>query len=67
MSQDNQGGVFESAIKNFLAPIWDLLKDESVTEVMVNRHDEIWIEKAGKVHKSEACFPDEDSVRGGRQ
>ena len=63
MSQSNKGNVFESAIKNFLAPIWGLLKDESVTEVMVNRHDEIWVEKAGKIYKSEDSFPDEDSVR----
>ena len=63
MSKDNQSRVFESAIKNFLAPIWSLLKDESITEVMVNRYDEIWIEKAGKIYKSEASFSDEDSVR----
>ena len=30
---------------------------------MINRHDEIWIERGGKVHKSSARFPDEDSVR----
>ena len=63
MSEENQGSVFESAIKGFLTPIWHLLKDESITEVMVNSHDEIWVEKAGKVHKSSAVFPDEDSVR----
>ncbi|MDE0119294.1 MAG: CpaF family protein [Bdellovibrionales bacterium] len=63
MDQDNKGSVFESAIKNFLSPIWNLLQDESVTEVMINRHDEIWIERGGKVHKSSARFPDEDSVR----
>ncbi len=63
MNQNSQEGVFESAIKNFLSPIWGLLKDESVTEVMINRYDEIWIEKAGKVYRSEACFSDEDSVR----
>ena len=61
--KDNKSNIFESAIKNFLSPIWDLLKDESVTEVMINKHDEIWIERGGKVHKSSACFPDEDSVR----
>ena len=63
MSKENKVTVFESAIKSFLAPIWNLLKDESITEVMVNQHDEIWVEKAGKVYKSEARFPDEDSVR----
>ena len=30
---------------------------------MINSYNEIWIEKAGKVYKSEARFPDEDSVR----
>jgi len=63
MDQNKQSNVFEAAIKNFLAPIWDLLKDESVTEVMINKYDEIWIERAGKVHKSPARFSDEDSVR----
>ena len=63
MSQNNQGSIFEAAIKNFLAPIWPLLQDEKVTEVMINSHNEIWTEQAGKVKKSKACFPDEDSLR----
>ena len=45
--EDNKSNIFESAIKNFLSPVWDLLKDESVTEVMINKHDEIWIERGG--------------------
>ena len=64
MSGDNSsGGVFESAIKGFLGPIWALLKDDAVTEVMVNSHDEIWVEVKGKVQKTEARFNDEDSLR----
>ena len=63
MSEDNQGSIFESAIKGFLTPVWHLLKDESITEVMVNSHKEIWVEKGGKVYKSNAAFPDEDAVR----
>lgn len=59
----NQSSVFESAIKGFLGPIWTLLKDDSVTEVMVNRHDEIWVEVKGKIKKTEAKFNDEDSLR----
>ncbi|MDE0151353.1 MAG: CpaF family protein [Bdellovibrionales bacterium] len=57
------GSVFESAIKNFLSPIWDLLKDESVTEVMVNSFNEIWVERAGKIEKVSHKFQDEDSLR----
>ena len=61
--EKDQAGVFESAIKNFLSPIWSLLQDESVTEVMINAHNEIWAEKKGKIEKTSASFPDEDSLR----
>lgn len=64
MSKDQDNlSVFESSIKGFLSPIWDLLQDESVTEVMINSHDEIWIERSGKVEKTQARFSDEDSLR----
>ena len=55
--------VFVNSIKTFLAPIWPLLEDERVTEVMVNRHDEIWVEIKGKIQKTEAKFKDEDALR----
>lgn len=58
-----QETVFTSAIKNFLAPIWPLLSDEKVTEVMINSFNEIWFEKGGKIFKSDAQFRDEDSLR----
>lgn len=62
MSQD-KATVFESSIKNFLGPIWALLQDEKVTEVMINSHDEIWVEIRGKIHKTDAKFKDEDALR----
>ena len=63
MSEDNQGSVFESAIKGFLTPIWHLLKDESITEVMVNSIRKSGWKKVEKCTKSNATFPDEDAVR----
>jgi len=60
---DKKESVFDSAIKNFLGPISALLADEKVTEVMVNSHDEIWVEIAGKIQKTNAKFPDEDALR----
>ena len=61
--EENQGSVYEESIRGFLQPIWDFLKDESVTEVMINGHDEIFVEVAGKIKKTNAAFPDEDSLR----
>lgn len=55
--------VFQAAIRNFLGPVLKYLQDETVTEVMINRFDEIWIEVAGKVQKTDARFADEDSLR----
>lgn len=55
--------VFESAIKGFLEPIWPLLKDDTVTEVMINSHKEIWVEIKGKVQNTKARFNDEDALR----
>ncbi len=39
-----------------LGPLEDLLADESVTEIMVNGRDTIFIEKSGKVQRSEVTF-----------
>ena len=60
---EDQVGIFESAIKSFLSPIWSLLQDETVTEVMVNSYNEIWVEKKGLIEKTSAHFSDEDSLR----
>lgn len=59
----SSGSVYTDSIKNFLAPIWHLLSDEKVTEVMINSFSEIWIEIGGKMQKTEAKFKDEDSLR----
>lgn len=64
MSAENQkASVFEASIKSFLQPVWSLLKDESVTEVMINGGSEIWVEIGGKIKKTEAAFSDEDALR----
>ena len=63
MSTDKQrASIFESAIKGFLKPIWHLLKDEKISEVMINSYNEIWVEIAGKIEKTEAVFTDEDAL-----
>lgn len=45
-----------------LGPLEELLADDSVTEIMVNRYDDIFIEQAGKLTKSGVTFSSDDAV-----
>jgi pilus assembly protein CpaF len=54
--------VFEDAITNFLGPIGDLLKDDKVSEIMINGPQEIFVESKGLVYKVENQFRDEESL-----
>jgi len=45
-----------------LGPLEDLLADDSVTEIMVNARDQIYIEKAGKPTLSKVTFSSEQQM-----
>jgi len=62
MNDSHKVSVFESAIKGFLKPIWPLLQDEEISEVMINSYDEIWVETQGKIQKASVQFNDEDAL-----
>jgi pilus assembly protein CpaF len=47
-----------------LGPLEDLLADPTVTEIMVNRYDQIYIERNGKLTLSEITFSGEKAVVG---
>jgi len=44
-------------------PLERLLADDSVTEIMVNGPDDIWMERGGRLYQSDAHFNDESHVR----
>jgi len=46
-----------------LGPLETLLSDESISEIMVNGPDQIWIERDGKLFETDARFADEEHVR----
>jgi len=47
-----------------LGPLEDLLADELVTEIMVNRYDEIFIERSGRLSRSDITFTSDQAVVG---
>ncbi|MCA9108191.1 MAG: CpaF family protein, partial [Planctomycetales bacterium] len=54
--------IFEASIGYFLTPIRPLLEDESVTEIMVNGADRIYVERHGRLYQTTARFASEDAL-----
>jgi pilus assembly protein CpaF len=54
--------VFEHSVQVFLKPVLAFLKDDSVSEIMINGPDTIFIERGGKVFKTDAKFEDANSL-----
>ena len=52
--------IFDESVG--LGPLEDLLADPEVTEIMVNRNDQVYIEKHGKLEMSDRVFMDDNSV-----
>jgi pilus assembly protein CpaF len=46
-----------------LGPLEPFVRDSDVTEIMVNGHRAVYIERAGKIQKTEASFKSEDDLR----
>lgn len=45
-------------------PLEELLSDDSVTEIMVNRFDEIYVERAGRLERHPSTFTSDRAVLG---
>ena len=54
--------IFEQTILGFFEPIKPFLDDASVSEVMINGPDEIWVERKGRLSRVDARFPSHESL-----
>lgn len=54
--------IFEASVDYFLSPIGEFLADESVSEIMVNGADRIYIERRGRLELTTARFESEDAL-----
>jgi len=54
--------IFEASLGYFLTPIQPFLLDDTVSEVMVNGPDEVYIERRGRLEKTSARFANHDAL-----
>jgi pilus assembly protein CpaF len=54
--------IFEASVHYFLEPIAQLLDDESVSEIMVNRYDDVYVERGGKLEHTGITFANDDAL-----
>lgn len=54
--------VFKEAIQNNLGPILKYLEDKGVSEILVNGHKEIFVERKGKLERVPEIFRSEDDL-----
>jgi pilus assembly protein CpaF len=57
---DNKA-LFDVTVSHYLAPIKQYLDDPGVTEVMINHYKEIFIERGGKIERTQATFSDQEA------
>ena len=65
ITDGNRDALIESAVNEAvgLGPLESLLADDSVTEIMVNRFDQIYVERAGKLTESDIVFSSDGAVQ----
>jgi pilus assembly protein CpaF len=54
--------VFEASVGYFLSPLRPFLQDDTVSEIMVNGHSEVYIERRGRLEKTDAQFQSHDAL-----
>jgi pilus assembly protein CpaF len=65
MTSYDRAGLVQNIVDEILGlgPLQTLLRNSEITEVMVNRYDRIYIEKKGKISKTDLRFSSEDHLR----
>src|SRR3954451_7495873 len=51
--------LYAESLRAFLKPVLNYLDDESVTEIMINGPEDVWVERKGRLIKTEARFSEE--------
>jgi pilus assembly protein CpaF len=58
--------MYSDSLRAFLKPVNQYLDDESVTEILINGPADIWIERKGRLVKTDATFSEEGLLGAAR-
>jgi pilus assembly protein CpaF len=51
--------LFSESLRSFLKPVLSYLDDDSVSEILINAPDDVWVERDGKLLRTDARFTSE--------
>lgn len=58
--------LYAESLRAFLKPVLSYLDDESVTEIMINGPEDVWVERKGRLFKTDARFSEEGLLGAAR-
>ncbi|HYO66363.1 MAG TPA: CpaF family protein, partial [Archangium sp.] len=58
--------MYSESLRAFLKPVLPYLDDPSVSEIMINGPTDVWIERKGKVSRTDATFTEEGLIGAAR-
>ena len=65
LDDDSFNAVIQAGLNDlyYLGPIEELLPDTSISEIMVNAPDDVWVERAGLLQRVPVAFEDDEHVK----
>lgn len=58
--------LFAESLRAFLHPIAPYLDDPNITEIMINGHEDVWVEQAGRLYRTPARFTEQGLLAAAR-
>ena len=55
--------IFSASLDYFLAPVRGALQDPQITEIMVNGPNDIYVERAGRIYRTDFQFAGDEALR----